>query len=574
MKLFSLCLVVSFTLFSTGFAQHGEYVRKSISSVESVWMQPGAEQGITLDYPFFEKMIASYVEMSRFDYNQLPEPLTKEFRQKVNQISEVDQNVLASLLQKTVGQAILDILNDPEVMQNRGLALRDEAAWQTFAATKARSVGLTSEELEILLNSSYIYLPYIKSIRLADSQAGAGSFDGSRLARSLMRSADETEETPHHFVYIEGGIIWYAVNVSPRGDVNISQLLAVSANAHGSAEAGKKHTFRFGNESWELDARKYALYHATQTWVRQLAVETQQIKDFQLLASIVEVLPSRRYSLSIGRAEGVYVDDMFELLEVRLTPEGEETFNRVGFSRITRVGDNTRDQFNYSTATQLLGRRQGIGVIAREYPRIGYELRITAGYSDGLLIPAGEQLPWLKSDITEAVNFDLSYAYNLAPITGNSQSFLTMDIGLGIPINFESDDEISAFLVDVYLGYTKKIWFAKRSNIGFRFGGGVDAFRYSSDSDNSLTLFSAGGRAGLDYEYLLGPSLSFTMGAGYKFTTQPFWSSMEIDGETVELPVEDIDIFLGGLYFSAGFNYSLRNVGLNLFGFLDGLRPY
>jgi len=575
MKQLLLCLVLSLAIFSPATAQHGEYVRKSISSVESVWIKPGAEQGIRLDYPFFENMMSSYIEMSRFDFNQLPEPLIKEFRERIGQMSDADEETLAELLQETVGDAILDILNDPEVIQNRGLALRDESAWQTFAATKARSVGLTAEELEVLMNSSYIYLPYIRSLRLATSrsQAGTTTPDASRLASSLMRSTSESEETDNHYVYIEGGIIWYAVNVSPDGEFNISQLLSITANAYGNAERGKTHSFRFGNERWELDSRRYALYEATQTWVRQLGIDTQQIKDFQLRASIVEVLPSHRYSLGVGRAEGVYVDDLYELVEVRLTPDGDETFHRVGFSRITRVGDNTEDIYNYSTARQLTGRRQGIGVIAREYPRIGYDLRITAGFSEGLRIPA-DQFFWLESDITESINFDLSYAYNLAPITGTSQSFLSMDIGFGIPVNFESRDETSAFLVNVYLGYNKKYWFARRSNLGFRFGGGVDGFRYSSDSDNSLNLFSAGGRLGMDYEYMLGPSLSFTIGAGYKFTTQPFWASQEIDGETVELPVEDIDLFLGGLFYSAGFNYSLRNVGVNLFGFLDGMRPY
>lgn len=564
-----ICLLFLFIVtisFASAFAQHGEYVRKSIASVESVWIKPGAEKNISLDYPFFERMVESYIEMARFDYNELPEPMLKEFRRKANSLSAINETVLAELLEETVGDEILQILNDPEIMQNRGLALRDESAWQTFAATKARSIGLTVDELETLMNSSYIYLPYIRSITLSNSPPSSQSFLQSQL----------TDSDDNHYVSIEGGIVWFAVNVNPDGEVSISKLLAVSANAYGSGEKGKRHTFRFGNDTWELGSRDFALYNATQAWVRNLGVKTKEISDFQLLSSILEVLPARRYSLDIGRNEGVYLDDLYELVEVRVDESGEETFVRVGFTRITKVGDNTEADYNYSTATQLLGRRQSEGIIAREYPRVGYDLQFTFGSMQGLNIPASE-FYWLQNDITEAFTFDLAYAYNLAPITGTSQSFLSIELGFGIPLNLETVPEFgdtAPILFHAYLGYTKKYWFAGRHNIGFNLGAGTDAFRYSFDSDNHLTLFAPGGRAGIGYEILLNPVLSFKIGAGYKYTGNPFWGSWERDGESVEFTVSDLDIFMGGTYITAGFNYSLRQIGFNLFGFLDGLREY
>ncbi len=556
-----IALLIVFLMTLPVFAQHGEYVRKSISNVESVWIQPGAQKGISLNYPFFREMVEFYIEMPRFDYNELPESLLGNFRQKANALPSVNEKILADLLQETVGQELLNILNDPEIMQNRGLALRDESAWQTFAATKARSIGLTVEELEVLMNSAYLYLPFISLIELTDV---------APLDRSLGRS----RSSDNHYVYIEGGIVWFSVNVSPDGEVTVTELLAVDANAHGSGEKGKDHTFRFGAETTRLNDRDYALYNATQAWVRNLAVKTQEIPDFQLLASIREVLPNRRYSLGIGRREGVYVDDMFELLETRTGPDGEETFRSVGFTRITRVGDNTEDSFNFSTATQLLGSQQGVGVVAREFPRVGYDLRISMGLTQGLEIPA-YRFFWLDTDITEAFNFDISYAYNLAPITGTSQSFLTLDLGFGFPINYESNnDDIFALLANSYVGYNRKFWFAGRHNIGVSGGVGVDAFRYSFDSDNSLTLFTAGFKLGSAYEILLTPVLSFNVGLGYKFALDPFYAQWEVNGTTVDFPVSDTDMFLGGVYFNAGINYSLRQFAVNLFGFLDGFREY
>ncbi|MDG5767135.1 hypothetical protein QA596_06640 [Balneolales bacterium ANBcel1] len=579
MKVAGVLLFILFAVQTTAVSRSGDYKRSAISSVESVWIKPGANIDMPLDFEFFESMMGLYVEMPRFDYNELPDAVVDRFRNRVSRMNVIDEQDLAELLQETVGEAILDILNDPEIMKSRGLALRDESAWQTFAATRARSVGLTVEELELLMNSSYVYLPYVSSITVSLSRAEAGSSPGRSFLRALQ-SDDQSAETQrssttaYNSVRIEGGIIWFSVNICPDGEVSISELLNVTAGAGGRAERGREHTFRVGNDTWEVNSRTYALYEATQNWVRQLGVETRGIPEFQLRGSIVEVLSGRNYSLALGREEGVYLDDMYELVELRRESDGTESAATVGYARITDVGDNTADPLNYSTASQLLGRRQGVGIIAREYPRIGYDLRITMGISDGLLIPASE-IGWLLSDVTRTYDLNLSYAYNLAPVTGISQSFLSIDIGLGFPVDYDrapAFDDGSLLLLDFYLGYTKKFWFAGRNNIGLRFGAGLDAMRMSAGDDNSLTLFSAGGRASLDYELLLGPAWSFSIGAGYKMATRPLQASMEVDGESGEFLVEESEIDLGGVFFTAGITYSIRNTGLNLFGFLDGFR--
>ncbi len=582
MKVTGVLLLILFAVQTNAYSSSPDYTRSAISSVESVWIKPGAQTDMALDFGFFETMMALYVEMPRFDYNELPDVVVDRFRNRVSRMDVVDDQDLSEILQETVGQAILDILNDPEIMESRGLALRDESAWQTFASTRARSVGLTVEELELLMNSSYVYLPYVSSITVSRSQ----SESRQSLRRGLIRALQSDDEsadgqsassTSHNTVRIEGGIIWFSVNVSPDGEVTISKLLDVSASASGRAEIGREHTFRIGNDSWDVNSRTYALYEATQNWVRQLGVETRGIPEFQLSGGIVEVLSGRNYSLALGRREGVYLDDMYELVEVRRNEDGTESTETVGYVRITDVGDNTTDHFNYSTASQLIGGRQGVGVTAREYPRIGYDLRITMGFSEDFLIPASQMFGWLQTDVTRSFDLQLSYAYNLAPVTGVSQSFLSVDIGIGFPIEYErapAFDDSSLLFFDFYFGYTKKYWFAGRNNIGLRFGAGLDAMLFSADDDNSLSLFSAGGRASLDYELLLGPAWSFSVGAGYKLSTRPLWASLELGGESLDFDFDNSEINLGGLFFTAGITYSIRNTGLNLFGFLDGFRSY
>ena len=90
--------------------------------------------------------------------------MLSDFRKEANSISDFSVDALAGVLESTVAEKIVAILNDPDVMQARGTALKSESALQSFAATKAKSLGLTSDELAVLMNSAYIYLPFINSM--------------------------------------------------------------------------------------------------------------------------------------------------------------------------------------------------------------------------------------------------------------------------------------------------------------------------------------------------------------------------------------------------------------------------
>ena len=108
------------------------------------------------DYETFDKFIDFYVEVERFDYNVLPNSMVKKFRSEAKSKADITPAVLAEVLESTVVAKIVEILNNPDVVKNRGTALKDESALQTFAATKAKSLGLTADELGVLMNSAYI----------------------------------------------------------------------------------------------------------------------------------------------------------------------------------------------------------------------------------------------------------------------------------------------------------------------------------------------------------------------------------------------------------------------------------
>ena len=87
------------SIWSNLFSQQGEYKRKSISSLESVWFKPNSISGLNFDSKTFNTFIDFYLETERFDYNTLPKYLTDDFIKKANKLDIVDPLNISKLLE-------------------------------------------------------------------------------------------------------------------------------------------------------------------------------------------------------------------------------------------------------------------------------------------------------------------------------------------------------------------------------------------------------------------------------------------------------------------------------------------
>jgi hypothetical protein len=570
-KIFCIVFIVGI-LISPLLAQQGAYQRKSVSSVETVWIKDGALEGISsFDYNFFDKMVSYYIEVSRFDYNQLPANIIAEFKHEAALLTEVTPEKLGEILERTVAQKVVELLNSPEVKMNRGIKLKDEAAYQTFAATKAKSMGLTEVELETLMNSAYIYLPFITSFKM------------------------EIDKDQDIDVNIEGGIVWYHIKVDPRtGDSEIRQLLATTSMASGSAKEGKDSykKFKFGPDSWETTPQQYAQYNALLAWTKNLGVLTKEINAFKLSAQITEAR-GRRYKIPMGIREGIHLDDSFFIIEYYEDDEGNEVSQQVGFARVIRTGRNDQDATASTQLRQLLGKKRSIGDVVMEHPRLGIDLHLKLGLMTKIFIPweytyvtvptRPYGLYLLKKDATSALNTKMAFAYNLAPIIGIRQTFLDMDIAISFPFAKHTEDAKGSNLMgSVYLGFMKKFW-GRRTNLGVGALLGVDFLTISGKIDEKAFSFSTG-----DYgakfigqlEYLMSPNWSFNLGVEYKSSLYPTTLSFKYDETEIfsydpsEVRDRFPDLCLGGLNFCIGFNYTMGQSTVNLFGFLDPLKKH
>ena len=558
--------------------QQGKYVRKSISSLESVWFKPGSVAGLQFDSKTFDKFIDFYVEVDRFDYNVLPANLIQDFRREANSIDSVNADAISDVLESTVTSKIVDILNDPDVMQKRGTALKDESAFQSFAATKAKSLGLTTEELKTLMNSAYIYLPYI-------------------------HSAKKETEDKYLSITIYGGILWWQLKVDGSGNASVEKVLEAKTSGLSSIDPNGKNPltdeplyteFRFGNEKWSTTPEQYAQNDAMLAFCKNLGVKTKEIDAFKLSAQIVEA-SGRKYGFPLGFAEGVHLDDGFHIVEFEEDAEGNEVAVRKGFARVSKTGDNKEDRNNYTYAKQLMGRKVSEGTVVMEHPRLGMQARLNMGLTVGSSIQpehtslslVGINSQVLAEEATSQIAGNLLLSYNLAPIIGVSQTFIDTDIGFSVPLaeyvlaEDETVPSAAAFVLSPYMGLTKK--FGGRMYASATLGGGVDMltiagiYDYSgTDYDYTLAIMALGFKAGGELGMMLTPDLSLTASANFKLGLTPMSGTLTWD-ET-EHDIDDLsayeDLNMGGLTITIGVSYELGELPINLFGFLDPFKKH
>ncbi len=558
-----ICLFI--VVFISLAAQQGEYQRKSISSVESVWLSGTARQAGDFNYVFFNKMIDLYIKVPRFDYNVLPESSLKDFRAKANALNVINQNTIGKVLEETVGKEIKRVLSDPEIQKARSGDLRTESSRIQLAQVKGREYGMTEEMIMILMNSAYIYLPYITTI-------------------------ERTYDKSIYTYKIEGGILWYRVHISSDGEVSLVLRQAASSLGIGSADASKPKdysSFVLGNEAFKTSPQEYAQFDALQAWLKNLSVRMKELPEFALGAQIVERLPGARFSASLGRREGVHLDDGFFIVDLFEDGKGEIQKKTLGYSRIIKTADNTKeeDRNERSLVKAFYGNRIMEGAMLMENPRLGIDLSINIGPRVGMNIPKeASYAPFVgevfEDDAKSAFEASANFAYNLAPIVGISQLFYDLEVAYGLPIvEYNSDvTGSSAYVLSAYTGISKKAWMG-RQGLMFSAKLGYDRFVTTTefgDYEISIAANALGIKLGIGYQYMLSPNWQFYGGVDYKAGTPPFSSSLiiddnEYDGGTID--AHD-DINLGGAMFKIGFNYSLGQLPINLFGWLDPLKKY
>lgn len=572
-----LLIILTLALASTVvFGQQGKYVRKSVSSLESVWYKPNSLQ-MDFDKTTFDRFMKFYVEVERFDYNLLPQSYVRDFINQANALETINPvsltDELSGVLKTTVADKIVEILNSPDVMKARGTELKSESGLQSFAATKAKSLGLTTEELKTLLNSAYIYLPFI------------------------TKAVSETDDKGNLMVTLEGGIIWWNVVVKKDGTSEIREVLSATTTGMSiidpkskSSLTGAPHEFRFGNEKWQTTPEQWAQNDAMLAFAKNLGVKTKEIDDFKLSAQITEAR-GKKYGFPLGHREGVFLDDGFHIVEFEEDAEGNEVAIRKGFVRVSKTGKNQEDPTQLTYAKQLIGKKVSEGAVVMEHPRLGMDIKYTGTFITGSVIkPEHTEFvllglePVIKEEATSQIGMTTVLSYNVAPIIGLSQTFLDIDLGLAMPVaEYNLDAGATTFIISSYFGATKK--FGGRLYGAVSAGAGVDVLYLSSkitdyeDTEHTVSInYQAPGvKAQAELGFMMTEDLILYGSAGYKLGMAPIKGVLTYDDTDYEFVVTDptySDLNMGGIMANIGISYALGEFAGNIFGFIDPLKKF
>mgnify|MGYP001183968736 FL=1 len=587
--LFSFSLII---LTSYLFSQQGKYARKSVSSLETAWIKPGgAKNTRVVDTDILNALMKFYIEIPRFDFNTLPEEQVDDFNRQANNLDSVNVSELSKVMENTVVKKILEILNDPDIQMQRGKNLKSDSDFETFAATKAKSLGLNTEQLASLMNSAYIYLPFIEKIQ-------------------TFKDKDEDEPNKERLqVKIEGGIIWWKVKVDSEGNAKIENVLEATTSSsnsislvNGAAPSGLSYSrYTFGDQSFSTTPQTYVQAGAMLAFAKNLNVKTRELSDFKLQAQVVEK-NRRSYNFNLGLTDGVHLDDGFFLIELTEDRDGNEVESKLGFLRVSKSANLDKDPLSLSTAKLVYGKSGDIGSIVMEHPRLGIDTKVRGGLITGMNLE-----PWhtnfylisgivsnkndtelfenynlIDKTVTTAVMFEFLQSYNLAPILGISQTFFDVGLSAGVlaadRTQFAKDQKLTPLIYSFGLGVTKKLWFGRlHIPIGIDLGGQILSFSNNKKDDElrSYEYTSALLKAQTGIQLMINADTYIHFGAGYNLA-MPFRISYEEGDDSYE--AKDIgsftDLSLGGLAIGVGIEYSIGETSVDVFGFLDPFKKY
>jgi len=505
MERFLLMLGLFGTLWSNNlYPQSERYTRKSVAFLDALMVTDSRIRLNPEDEKYLLTAIHNGIRIARFDYNPLPDMVRYTFKEQLRAKGVVSESELIALIEATIVPEIVRILDIEKEIRAQNLV--DETQRNSFISIKAKELGITADQIEQVMNASYIYLPFLTSYTVS-----------------------KPKDDPNLTVTIKGGLFWY--HIVPGDDPYLESIVTLHTEASGSAEKAKS------------DAESEAFRLAASTFAINLQVLTRDIEMFKLSAPIAAI-EKRTVKFPLGTAEGIKLDDPFFVGEYFQTSGDKITFKKSGFVRVSKVGDNRQDPRQLSAAYAIQKGDWVKGMTMVEHPRVGVDVALKPrgffmNINEGVF--ASEDFLIFFDDYDGfAFGADLDFQINIAPLTNKRQSFLVAGATAGVvPVKSElystdtfidwviPDANNSAGLVYGYTGYMRRFYFGPvaihgEALIGIQYLLITDKY---NDKDVTISNNSLGGRLNLALEYALNIDSNIGIFAGFQaFPSFDWWT--------------------------------------------------
>lgn len=506
-KAFALLLVLSLFgqfLPNVLFAQGERYTRKSVAYVDALLITDHNIHVNPADERYFLSTIQNSISISRFDYNPLPDTIRYAFKERLQAKGTVTESELAELIEATIVPEIVKILDIEKEIRAQNLV--DETQRNSFIVIKAKEMGVTAEQIEQVMNASYLYLPFLSSYRIS-------------------KPKDDKNLT----VTIKGGLLWY--HIVPDAESRLESIVTLHTEATGSAEKD------------DSNAASKAFREAAQTMAMNLQVLTRDIKMFRLRTSIASV-ERRTVRFPLGRAEGIKLDEPFYVGEYIQTGSGKIRFQKSGFVRVSTVSDNRQNLRQLSAAYAIQKGDWVKGMTMMEHPRLGIDVAIKPRWFDMTIeegVFASKDFLIVFDDYDGiAYGIDLDLHVNIAQLTKRRQSFVVLGGTAGlVPVKSDlystdtildlliPDGNLAAGLVYGYTGYLRRFYLGRLAVHGEALLCLQHLFLTDKYDDENVTISnnSLGVRLNLALEYAVNIDCNVGLFAGFQaFPPIDWWT--------------------------------------------------
>ena len=137
-------------------------------------------------------------------------------------------------------------------------------------------------------------------------------------------------------------MIWWKITVNSDGHSNIEKIETDHTKGIASASIGLRRLYALmlGSVRYDREKLEEDIYEsASMAFVRNMSTKSKKWQDFYLTGQIVED-DGRIYKVSIGKKEGLRLDDGFHIAEYYEDKDGETKIKINGFSRVVKTGNN------------------------------------------------------------------------------------------------------------------------------------------------------------------------------------------------------------------------------------------
>lgn len=537
-----------------------EFYRKSITIVPvSVGSVSGSEET-------FINAVSKLEINRRYDYNYLNRDKIKSLNNKLNTIkfsidSAETKNIISEIKKMIKETILVDILISATNIDSLNSRFeRSQKSIGVSASSKEKISTFTIEDAYKFYNGTYVSLPIL---------------------------FEEEIDMNNKSITTRASLYWFRINIDSVTNwdgymPNIDQVnldLIEYDKISGIFTETKLNT-----SDKDPDHKLSSKERSLKALSENILVSSYTIDDFKLRGVIQNVSPE--ITLDLGNREDVKLDDAFLIYENKIDNENKTYSEYVGFGRVEKVGDNSKNVENRSTLYPIIGSYdQGYTAVSHSQiidivANIGYGL-INIPQEVGSGLPIIGDGPIFQDDVSSALNLGLGFYYNTAPLSNISQLFAGINVSIGIPLaeqNTKIDNEFLTLnpttTLEVNLAVMKKFWIS-RMNFFTELEFGINTLRFTGsypDGDWEINLgYNYGIGLNLGGEYALTKDLNLAFQAGYRYVLPVTELVLMVNGkEEAKYPqnineeyFEDTglnDLVLGGLRLEMRVSYSLQKL--------------